>query len=152
MDSIRRDRYSLKFLEWVFIIFMVGFYPMLVSIYPLLPPFIGIAGLVIIYNTDKNIVYPLSGMLYLVNLDLNLTLPFLLSIFSVIFIKIFIYHNAKLMIRCKVCLTLFLILLVDAFYYIALFLYDIILDTKTIVGDPILTYYILSDFIIGFLL
>jgi len=152
MDSIYRDRYSLKFLEWVFIIFIVGFYPMLVSIYPLLPPFIGIAGLVIIYNTDKNIVYPLSGMLYLVNLDLNLTLPFLLSIFSVIFIKIFIYHNAKLMIRCKVCLTLFLILLVDAFYYIALFLYDIILDTKTIVGDPILTYYILSDFIIGFLL
>jgi len=152
MDSIYRDRYSLKFLEWVFIIFMVGFYPMLVSIYPLLPPLIGIVGLVIIHNMDKNIVYPLSGMLYLVNLDLNLTLPFMLSIFSVIFIKIFIYHSAKLMIRCKVCLTLFIILLVDAFYYISLFLYDIILDTKTIVGDPILTYYILSDFIIGFLL
>jgi len=152
MDSIYRDRYSLKFLEWVFIIFIVGFYPMLVSIYPLLPPLIGIVGLVIIHNMDKNIVYPLSGMLYLVNLDLNLTLPFMLSIFSVIFIKIFIYHSAKLMIRCKVCLTLFIILLVDAFYYISLFLYDIILDTKTIVGDPILTYYILSDFIIGFLL
>jgi len=152
MDSIRRDRYSLKFLEWIGIIFIVGFYPMLVSIYPLLPPFIGIAGLVIIYNTDKNIVYPLSGMLYLVNLDLNLTLPFLLSIFSAIFIKIFIYSPAKLMIRCKVCLNLFMILLVDAFYYIGLFLYDIILDTKTIVADPILTYYILSDFIIGFLL
>ena len=152
MDSIYRDRYSLKFLEWVFILFIVGFYPMLVSIYPLLPPLIGIVGLVIIHNMDKNIVYPLSGMLYLVNLDLNLTLPFMLSIFSVIFIKIFIYHSAKLMIRCKVCLTLFIILLVDAFYYISLFLYDIILDTKTIVGDPILTYYILSDFIIGFLL
>ena len=152
MDSIRRDRYSLRFLEWIGIIFVVGFYPMLVSIYPLLPPFIGIAGLVIIYTTDKNIVYPLSGMLYLVNLDLNLTLPFLLSIFSAIFIKIFIYSPAKLMIRCKVCLNLFIILLVDAFYYIGLFLYDIILDTKTIVADPILTYYILSDFIIGFLL
>jgi len=152
MDSIYRDRYSLKFLEWVFIIFIVVFYPMLVSIYPLLPPLIGIAGLVIIYNMDKNIVYPLSGMLYLVHLDLNLTLPFLLSIFSVIFIKIFIYHSAKLMIRCRVCLNLFLILLVDVFYYIGLFLYDIILDTKTIVADPILTYYILSDFIIGFLL
>ena len=152
MDSIYRDRYSLKFLEWVFIIFIVVFYPMLVSIYPLLPPLIGIAGLVIIYNMDKNIVYPLSGMLYLVHLDLNLTLPFLLSIFSVIFIKIFIHHSAKLMIRCRVCLNLFLILLVDAFYYIGLFLYDIILDSKTIVADPILTYYILSDFIIGFLL
>ncbi|HHD81492.1 MAG TPA: hypothetical protein ENK99_07910 [Campylobacterales bacterium] len=152
MNNIYRDRYSLKFFEWVFIIFIVGFYPMLVSIYPLLPPFIGIAGLFIIYTMDKNIVYPLSGMLYLVNLDLNLTLPFLLSIFTVIFIKIFIYSPAKLMIRCKVCLTLFLILLVDAFYYINLFLYDIILDSKTIIADPILSYYILSDFIIGFFL
>jgi len=152
MDSIRRDEDSLKFVEWVIIIFVVGFYPMLVSIYPLLPPFIGIAGLVIIYNMDKNIVYPLSGMLYLVNLDLNLTLPFLLSIFLVIFIKFFIYHKAKLIIRCKVCLTIFIILLLDAFYYISLFIYDIVLDTKTIIADPILAYYILSDFIIGFLL
>jgi len=150
MNSIRRDRYSLKFLEWVFIIFAVGFYPMLTSIYPLLPPLIGIAGLVIIYNMDKNVIYPLAGMLYLVHLDLNLTLPFMLSIFSVIFIRMFIYSTAKLMIRCKICLTLFLILLVDAFYYINLFLYDIILDSKTIIADPILTYYILSDFIIGF--
>jgi len=152
MNSIRRDRHSLKFLEWIVIIFIVGFYPMLVSIYPLLPPFIGIVGLFIINNMDKNIIYPLSGMLYLVHLDLNLTLPFLLSVFSVIFIKIFIYSSAKLVIRCKVCLNLFMILLIDAFYYISLFLYDIILDSKTIIADPILTYYILSDFIIGFLL
>jgi len=152
MNSIRRDRYSLRFLEWVVIIFIVGFYPMLVSIYPLVPPFIGIVGLFIIYNMDKNIIYPLSGMLYLVHLDLNLTLPFLLSVFSVIFIKIFIYSSVKLIIRCKICLNLFMILLIDAFYYIGLFLYDIILDSKTIIADPILTYYILSDFIIGFLL
>ena len=152
MDSIRIDRDKLKFIEWVIIIFVVGFYPILVSIYPLLPPFIGIVGLFIICNMDKNIVYPLSGMLYLVNLDLNLTLPFLLSIFLVIFIKFFIYHKAKLIIRCKVCLTIFIILLLDTFYYISLFIYDIVLDTKTIVADSILTYYILSDFIIGFLL
>jgi hypothetical protein len=150
MNSIDRDRYNLKLLEWIFIIFAVGFYPILTSIYPLLPPLIGIAGLVIIYNMDKNVIYPLAGMLYLIHLDLNLALPFMLSIFSIIFIRIFIYSNVKVMIRCKVCLTLFLILLIDAFYYINLFLYDIILDTKTIISDPILTYYILSDFIIGF--
>jgi len=150
MNSIDRDRYNLKLLEWIFIIFAVGFYPILTSIYPLLPPLIGIAGLVIIYNMDKNVIYPLAGMLYLIHLDLNLALPFMLSIFSIIFIRIFIYSNVKVMIRCKVCLTLFLILLIDAFYYINLFLYDIILDTKTIIADPILTYYILSDFIIGF--
>jgi len=63
-------------------IFFVLFYPMLVSIYPLLPPLIGIAGLIIIYNINRNIIYTISSMLYLINIDLNLSLPFMLSIFS----------------------------------------------------------------------
>ncbi len=77
-----RDREGLKFLEWLFMIFFVLFYPMLVSIYPLLPPLIGIAGLIIIYNINRNIIYTISSMLYLINIDLNLSLPFMLSIFS----------------------------------------------------------------------
>jgi len=152
MNSINKDRYGLKILEWLFILFAVGFYPMLTSIYPLLPPLIGIAGLVIIYNIDKNVIYTLSAMVYLIHLDLNLSLPFLLSIFSVIFINMFIFSTAKLMIRCRVCLNIFLIFMIDGFYYMSLFLYDIVFDTKTIIADSILTYYILSDMIIGLLL
>ncbi|NOZ90509.1 MAG: hypothetical protein GXO60_04395 [Epsilonproteobacteria bacterium] len=152
MNSINKDRYSLKLLEWLFMIFAVGFYPMLTSMYPLLPPLIGIAGLVIIYNLEKNVIYTIASMLYLIHLDLNLSLPFMLSIFSVIFINMFIYSTAKLMIRCKVCLNIFLILMIDGFYYMNLFLYDIVFDTKTIIADSILTYYILSDMIIGLLL
>ena len=152
MNNIGTQKYGLRLLEWIFILFAVGFYPMLTSIYPLLPPFIGIAGLVIIYNMDKNVIYSLSAMVYLIHLDLNLSLPFLLSIFSIIFIKMFIYSTAKLMIRCRVCLGIFLILLVDSFYYLNLFLYDIILNTKTVIVDFVLGYYILSDIIIGLLL
>jgi hypothetical protein len=148
----RRDKQGIKLLEWIFIIFAVGFYPMLVSIYPLLPPLIGIAGLVMMRTINSSVIYPLSAMLYLVHLDLNLALPFMLSVFSIIFINMFIYPSAKLVIRCKVCLNIFIILFVDGFYYMSLFMYDIIFDVKTIIADSVLGYYILFDMIIGLLI
>ncbi len=147
-----KDIDNIGFVKWLLIIFIVVFYPMLVSIYTLLPPLIGIAGLVIIYNIDKNIVLVVSGLLYLIHIDLNLTLPFLLSIFSIVLIHTLAYPSAKLMIRCKVCLALFLIISIDLFYYINLFLYDFIFNSKTIVSDAMLGLYVLIDIIIGLLL
>jgi len=143
---------NIGFFEWGFIAFFVLFYPLLVSIYTLLPPLIGIAGLVIIYNFEKSVIYTLAGMLYLFNLDLNLSLPLMLSIFSIVLVNVFIYPTTKLMIRCKVCLALFLIVIINGFYYINLFLYDIVLDTHTVVADSMLAFYILVDIIIGLLL
>jgi hypothetical protein len=147
----RYDRYDskIRLSEWIFIIFAVGFYPMLTSIYPLLPPFIGIAGLIMLKTMDKNIIYPLSTMLYLIHLDLNLSLPFMMSIFSIIFINMFIYPTTKLVLRCKSCLNLFMIFFIDGFYYISLFLYDIVFDVNTIKADYILGYYILLDMFVG---
>ena len=152
MRSGYDDRDGVGFIEWIFIAFAVLFYPMLVSIYTLLPPLIGIAGLILIYNIDKNIVYTMAASLYLIHLDLNLALPLMLSLFSIVIIHMLVYPTAKLMIRCKSCLALFLIILIDAFYYINLFLYDFMLHSKTIVADSALSFYILMDVIIGLLL
>ena len=52
-----------KILEWIFIAFFVIVYPMLVSMYPLVPPLFGIAGLIIIYNINTNLIYPLTGFI-----------------------------------------------------------------------------------------
>jgi hypothetical protein len=152
MYNSYQNRKDIGILEWMVIVFMVLFYPLLVSMYTLLPPLIGIAGLIIIYNMNKNIIYTLAGMLYLIHIDLNLTLPLLLSTLSIILIHFMVYPSAKLMIRCKICLAFFLIILVDGFYYINLFLYDIVLNSKTIFADSILWFYILIDIIIGLLL
>ncbi len=152
MNDIYRDREKLKVLEWSIILFFVVLYPMFVSIYPLLPPLFGIAGLIIIHNINKNIIYTISTMLYLIHLDLNLSLPFMLSIFSILLINTFIYPTAKLMIRCRVCLGLFLIILIDIFYYISLFIYDLILNSTTVIADSMLSFYIFVDVIIGLLL
>ncbi len=137
---------------WIISICVVFFYPMLTSVYGMLPPLIGIVGLIIIYTIDTNKIYALLGMLYLVNLDLNLSLPILLSLFSVVIIYVLVYPSAKLMIRCKKCLAIFLIVLVDALYYTNLFVYDFIFSLKTIVADDTLVFYILFDLFIGLFL
>jgi len=152
MNNIYQEREGLKFIEWTAIIFFVVFYPMFVSIYPLLPPLFGVAGLMIINHINRNIIYTVATMLYLIHIDLNLGLPFMLSIFSILLINTFIYPTAKLMIRCKVCLGVLLIILIDFFYYINLFIYDLILNSTTVIADSMLSFYIFIDVIIGLLL
>jgi len=148
----RRERRDLGWFALSMVGLMVFFYPMLTSIYGMFPPLIGVVGLMIIYTIDTNRPLALLGMLYLVNLDLNLGLPILLSLFSVVVIYLLVYPSAKLMIRCKRCLALFLIILVDAFYYVSLFIYDFIFSFKTIVADETLIFYILFDIFMGLFL
>lgn len=146
------NKKSLNFLEKSFLLLIVLLYPILVSIYSMLPPLIGLAGYIVITNVDKNRFYALSGMVYLVNLELNLTLPMLLSIFVVVMIYIFLYSHLKLLIRCRVCMVFVLMVLIDLIYYLTLFLYDIMFNTSTVVGDMLLVYYIAIDILIGVLL
>jgi len=152
MHKVYKNRNKMGFVEWSFLGFAVFLYPMLVSIYTLIPPLVGIAGLVIIYNINKNIIYTTAAMLYLINLDFNLALPFMLSIFSVVVIKILVYPTAKLLIRCRVCLALLMIIFIDGFYYINLFIYYFTVNANTVVADSMLCIYILFDIIIGLLL
>jgi hypothetical protein len=154
MNSYRSDyhRKKLTLLEKLGLFLIVIGYPFLVSIYSMLPPLIGLAGYIIISNIDKNKVYALAGMVYLLNLELNLTLPMLLSIFVVIMTYVFLYSTLKLLIRCQVCFLFTMIVIVDTFYYLALFLYDAMFQTTTVVSDMILFYYIIVDVFVGVLL
>jgi hypothetical protein len=146
------DNQKRKVREWVFIVSFTLFYPMLVSMYPLLPPLIGLVGITIILNLEKDVVRTLFAMIYLINLDLNLGLPFMLSIFSILIINTFIYPNAKLIISCKSCLIIFLIVLIDIFYYLNLFVYDFMFGGETIIANSMLWFYILIDITVGMLL
>ena len=143
---------KLNFLEKLGLFLVVIGYPFLVSIYSMLPPLIGLVGYIIIVNVDKNRLYALAGMVYLMNLELNLTLPILLSIFVVVMTYLFLYSPLKLLIRCQICLLFTMIVLVDFLYYVTLFLYDAMFQTTTVVGDMMLIYYIIVDIFIGVLL
>lgn len=143
------DKEKLTFIQKILLISFVLFYPFLVSIYTMLPPLIGLVGYVIMSNLNKNIIYTWGSFVYLLNLELNSSLPVLLSFFIIIVLYSMVYSSLKLLIRCRVCLIFTLIILIDSVYYISLFLYDIVFDTSSIIGDIVLVYYIVIDILIG---
>ena len=146
------DDEGLTFSKKLFLVIFVLFYPMLVSMYTILPPLIGLAGYIFIVNIEKRKIYSVSTFFYLLNLDLNLTLPPFFSIAITILILMFIYEPLKLLVRCRVCLLFALIVLIDFVYYTSLFIYDFIFNASTIVGDMLLVYYIAIDILVGIML
>ena len=146
------DEDGLKFIEKLFLFLFVLFYPMLVSIYTVLPPLIGLAGYIFIVNIRSKKIYSASAFFYLINLDLNLTLPLFFSIAITILILMFIYEPLKRLVRCRVCLLFSLIVLIDFIYYITLFIYDFIFNASTVIGDMLLVYYIVIDILVGIML
>ena len=150
-NRFEREKAS-NILRWLPLLLFAVFYPILISIYAILPPLIGLVGLFIIYYMEKNALYSFFGMLYLINLDFNASLPLLLSLVVVILIYILIYPLAKVIINCKKCLLIFLILFIDMLYYSTLFIYDFIFSLNTITADVTLIFYIIIDLMIGLLL
>lgn len=143
---------ELTFLHKFLLVLFVAIYPLFVSIYTMLPPFIGLAGYILIINFEREKVYMFAPLLYLLNLDLNLSLPLFLSIFMSTFIYMFVYSPLKRLIRCKVCLLFSLIIIIDFLYYLALFIYDFMFNTSSVLADMFLVYYIVIDIFIGVLL
>jgi len=143
------DKERLTLIQKIFLVSVVLFYPFLVSIYTMLPPLIGLVGYIIISNLDKNILYAWGGFFYLLNLELNSSLPILLSFFIIITVYSLVYSTLKLLIRCRVCLIFALMIIIDFSYYIGLFLYDIIFNTSSVIGDMLLIYYMAIDILIG---
>ncbi len=143
------DNHGLTIIQKIILVFFVVFYPFLVSIYTMLPPLIGLAGYIIISNFEKNSLYAWSGFFYLINLELNSSLPLFLSFFLIILVYALIYSDLKLLIRCRICLLFVLMVIIDFSYYAGLFLYDMIFDTSSVVGDMLLVYYIVVDILIG---
>jgi len=148
----RLDNQELTLLQKIFLASFVIFYPFLVSIYTMLPPLIGLVGYIIISNFEKNTLYAWSGFFYLVNLELNSSLPLFLSFFLIILVYALVYSTLKLLIRCRICLLFTLMVIIDFSYYVGLFLYDIIFNTSSVIGDMLLIYYIVIDILIGMFL
>jgi len=143
------DKEKLSLLQKILLVSIVLFYPFLVSIYTMLPPLIGLVGYIIISNIGKNLLYPWAGFFYLLNLELNSSLPVLLSFFIIIMVYSLVYSTLNLLMRCRVCLIFTLIIIIDFSYYIGLFLYDIIFNTSSVIGDMLLIFYIVIDILIG---
>jgi hypothetical protein len=126
---------------------------MFISIYVFLPLFIGIAGYMLIIGIDRGKVsYIILSLLYLLNMDVNLSLPFFLVSIAILFVYVFLYPHFTHIRRCKVCTPFLTVLMVDLVYLGSLLLYDFVFQTENIVLDDILLYTLVVDLIVAVML
>jgi len=129
------------------------FYPMLVSIYVTLPLFIGFAGYLMLQGIEgKGWRYILFPLLYLLNLEVNLSLPMFLSVLAVLIYRIFVYPSVLFLKRCPLCVALISVLSIDLLYFGLILGYDFIFDTRSIEVNPLLLYSLSMDAIAAVLL
>lgn len=151
MQTYRSSIWTL--LLWAFVIGFIVFYPMLISIYVFLPLLIGFMGYVFILGIEKpRLIYVFIALVYLINLDINLFLPLFLSVLSIILFYIMIYPNLHVFKKCKICIPLLSVILIDLLYFAMLLGYDFIFDESSIVVDQLLLYSLIVDMLLVFLL
>jgi hypothetical protein len=146
-------RFLQRTLLWLLILMFVLFYPMLVSIYVFLPLFIGIMGYVLILGIEQGkLSYIFISLLYLLNMDINLSLPFFMVSIAILFVYIFMYPHFKYFRKCKVCTPLLTVLMIDLVYVGFLLAYDFVFQTENIVLDDILLYPLVVDLLVAVIL
>ena len=140
-------------LVWVFILLFIVFYPMLISVYVFLPLLIGIMGYILIVGLEKSRWhYVLISLVYFINLEVNLSLPFFLTIISTLLVYIIFYHNLTYFRKCYLCKPILSVLFLDAFYLGALLMYDFIFQSDSVVLGMILLYSLIVDVLVVVLL
>jgi hypothetical protein len=142
-----------KILWWMLIVMFILFYPMFISIYVFLPLFVGVMGYVLILGIEQGrISYIIASLLYLVNMDINLSLPFFLVSIAILFVYLFMYPHFAYFRKCKVCTPFLTVLAIDLVYLGSLLAYDFVFQTETIVLDDILLYPLIMDLLVAVIL
>jgi hypothetical protein len=140
-------------LFWAAIGGFVILYPTLISMYVYLPLFIGFAGYLIIWGIDGHGVrYIWFPLIYLVNLEANLSLPMFLSLLSVLLFYLTLYEKIRYFKRCAICVGLLSVIAIDLYYFAVLLGYDFIFDTSSIFVNSLLLYSLVFDLIFVVLL
>jgi len=135
------------------ILFFILFYPMLISIYVFLPLFIGAMSYTLLQGLEnKNPLYIFIAIIYLVNLEINLSLPLFLSVITALLFYITLYPSLLHFRRCKVCKPLLSVLILDVFYLAILFAFDFIFQIASVTFDSILLYSFVIDLLVVVLL
>ncbi len=140
-------------LPWLMAILFVVFYPMLISIYVFVPLMIGFMGYVLLLGIDRpRAIYIIFGSIYLINLEVNLSLPLFLSIVVVILFYLTIYPKLIVFKKFRWTIPLLSVIFIDLIYIILLLGYDFIFSESSVVLDKLLIYSFIVDILMVFLL
>ena len=147
MDRFKQP-FVLPFI-WLAVLLFIIFYPMLISIYVFLPLLIGVMGYILIQGIEKGkIHYIFISLVYFINLEVNLSLPFFLIVISSLLVYVLFYHSLIHFRDCMICRPVLSVLLIDGVYLGSLLAYDFIFQTNSIVLDNILLYSLIIDLLL----
>lgn len=142
-----------KLFFWLFILLFIAFYPILISIYVFLPLFIGAMAYVLIQGIEKgNIAAVLIAIVYMINLEVNLSLPIFFILIVTLLFYVLIYPSFMHFRRCRVCKPLLSVVFLDFCYLGSIFAYDFIFQTQSIFLDTILLYSLIVDMLVAVIL
>ncbi|TNF45118.1 MAG: hypothetical protein EP216_00740 [Epsilonproteobacteria bacterium] len=147
MDQIIKTQHGLIF--WLFTVVFIFFYPMLISIYVFLPLLVGAMGYMLVQGLEKErSSFIFLAIVYMINLEVNLSLPIFLIIISTLLFYVIVYPYLKHFRKCQICRPLLSVLILDLMYMACLFSYDFIFQTQSIVLDEILLYTLIVDMLV----
>ena len=147
MDHVTKAQHGLFF--WLFTGIFIFFYPMLISIYVFLPLLIGAMGYMLVQGLERErSSFILLAIVYMVNLEVNLSLPIFLTVISSLLFYVLIYPYFKHFRKCKICRPLLSVLFLDLMYLGCMFFYDFIFQTQSIILDEILLYTLIVDMLV----
>ncbi|SFV71238.1 hypothetical protein MNB_SV-13-503 [hydrothermal vent metagenome] len=151
MERVIKAEYRMAFIIAIYL--FIAFYPMLISIYVFLPLFIGAMSYALVRGLEKGkTIYLVVAIVFLINLEVNLSLPLFLTIISSFIFYVALYPSLKHFRHCHMCKRLISVLLLDILYLGALFFFDFVFETHSIVLDNILLYSLVVDMLIVMLL
>jgi len=147
----KNDNYAM----WQIIMLMIAIiYPMMVSMYVVLPLFIGLAGYFMIDGilNDKKIESFIS-FLYLTNLDLNTSVPVFSGVVAVLLCYLVVLpYASRITSTCKTCTNILTVISVYIVYFVTIFIFDFIVDIDSHNASLLILMSVLVDILLVSLL
>jgi hypothetical protein len=138
-----------KTLFWSGVAIFILYYPILISVYVKLPLFIGYAGYLLLLGMEgkRGYSYIFLPLLYLLNLEANLSLPLLLTVLSVFIYHMIFYNIVNILKRCRVCVAFISVVAIDSIYFALILVYDFIFEGSSIEINSLLLYSLVLDIV-----
>ncbi len=128
-------------------------YPILISLYVVLPFFIGLAGyLMIVGIRDDNIMQIFISFLYLLNLDINTSVPIFSSIIAVLLCYLFVFPRLRIIVNCKICVSAIMVISIYIIYFLVAYIFDFTFELEYVhIGILVLISMLLDIFLVAML-
>ncbi|MBN2825940.1 MAG: hypothetical protein JXQ76_11485 [Campylobacterales bacterium] len=153
IKSISKKRSKRSFLNSLILWTFILLYPIIASIYAFSPPLLGLAAFILIDSIEKEDYETiLMSLVYMINIDVNFSMPMFLSIFSTLLVYTLIYPKLNVFSHCKICIALIVVVIFNLLYLEMVLLYSYIFQEFILDLDALLIAYFIFDLMMVFTL